>query len=34
VFCWGDGAHGELGDGNGVAEATPVLVKGGLPLPH
>jgi hypothetical protein len=34
VFCWGDGAHGELGDGNGVAEATPVLVKGGLSVPH
>jgi alpha-tubulin suppressor-like RCC1 family protein len=34
VFCWGDGAHGELGDGNGVAEATPVLVKGGLPIPQ
>ena len=34
LLCWGDGAHGELGDGNGVAEATPVLVKGGLPVPH
>jgi alpha-tubulin suppressor-like RCC1 family protein len=33
LVCWGDGAHGELGDGNGVAEATPVQVKGGLPLP-
>lgn len=33
VFCWGDGAHGELGDGNGVASATPVQIKGNLPLP-
>jgi alpha-tubulin suppressor-like RCC1 family protein len=33
LVCWGDGAHGELGDGNGIAEATPVQVKGGLPLP-
>jgi alpha-tubulin suppressor-like RCC1 family protein len=33
IFCWGDGGHGELGDGNGVASATPVQVKGGLPLP-
>ncbi len=33
LVCWGEGAHGELGDGNGVAEATPVQVKGGLPLP-
>lgn len=33
VLCWGDGTHGELGDGNGVASATPVQIKGGLPLP-
>ena len=33
LFCWGDGISGELGDGNGVASATPVQVKGGLPLP-
>lgn len=33
VLCWGDGAHGELGDGNGVASATPVQIKGSLLLP-
>jgi alpha-tubulin suppressor-like RCC1 family protein len=30
IFCWGDNQNGELGDGTGVAQPTPVLVKGGL----
>jgi alpha-tubulin suppressor-like RCC1 family protein len=33
ILCWGEGVHGELGDGTGVASATPVLVTGNLPLP-
>jgi alpha-tubulin suppressor-like RCC1 family protein len=33
ILCWGDGLHGELGDGTGVPSATPVQVTGNLPLP-
>jgi alpha-tubulin suppressor-like RCC1 family protein len=33
IYCWGENAHGELGDGTGVAQATPVAVKGGLTFP-
>lgn len=33
VLCWGDGLHGELGDGNAAASKTPVLIKGGPALP-
>lgn len=33
VLCWGDGTHGELGDGSGAASATPLVVTGNLPLP-
>lgn len=28
VWCWGDGGHGELGDGTTVAKTTPVQVPG------
>ena len=33
LVCWGEDVHGELGDGVGIASATPVQVKGGLPVP-
>jgi hypothetical protein len=28
VVCWGDGSHGELGDGAGMSSATPAMVRG------
>jgi alpha-tubulin suppressor-like RCC1 family protein len=31
--CWGENAHGELGDGSGVPQTTPVTVHGGLRYP-
>ncbi|HEV8497570.1 MAG TPA: hypothetical protein VGQ56_11940 [Gemmatimonadaceae bacterium] len=31
--CWGENAHGELGDGTGVPQTTPVTVNGGLHYP-
>jgi alpha-tubulin suppressor-like RCC1 family protein len=33
LLCWGENAHGELGDGTGVAQTTPVAVAGGLRYP-
>jgi alpha-tubulin suppressor-like RCC1 family protein len=30
AFCWGDGRHGQLGDGNTILRLTPRAVVGGL----
>jgi alpha-tubulin suppressor-like RCC1 family protein len=33
ILCWGDNAHGELGDATGVPQTAPVIVKGSLHFP-
>ncbi|MEP6494099.1 MAG: hypothetical protein ABJF01_15555 [bacterium] len=33
LLCWGDNAHGELGDATGVPQTAPVVVKGSLRFP-
>jgi hypothetical protein len=33
LLCWGEGVHGELGDGLGIGQTSPVSVKGGLTFP-
>lgn len=33
LLCWGEGVHGELGDGMGIRQAAPVAVRGGLSFP-
>jgi len=33
VYCWGDNAYGELGDGSGQSQPAPVLIKGVFQFP-